>query len=278
MTINNDPMRDAIVDTAVELAARTSWEAVRLYDIAAGSAISLDEIRLYFREKDELIDAWFDRADSRMLKEAESTGFLDLTASERIHHLIMTWLDALAVQRKVTRQMITSKLEFGHIHIQIPAVMRVSRTVQWVREAAQRDGHIHATGIGGKHADDHLSDDFLFLDAGCIRKLASYPPVSQEPFDHGCLAGSEDIWQRSRKRCSTTQATNSAAVRLNPETAAPDTLECASGTGAKNGPCDTYAERHAADESGYFFAYSACSAIAAAGTHHCRKCDSRFSG
>ncbi|MEB2332305.1 MAG: TetR/AcrR family transcriptional regulator, partial [Nitrosomonas sp.] len=102
-------------------------------------AVSLDEIRLYFREKDELIDAWFDRADSRMLKEAESAGFLDLVASERIHHLIMTWLDALAVQRKVTRQMIMSKLEFGHIHIQIPAVMRVSRTVQWVREAAQRD-------------------------------------------------------------------------------------------------------------------------------------------
>jgi len=139
MTINNDPMRDAIVDTAVELAARTSWEAVRLYDIATRLAVSLDEIRLYFREKDELIDAWFDRADSRMLKEAESAGFLDLVASERIHHLIMIWLDALAVQRKVTRQMIMSKLEFGHIHIQIPAVMRVSRTVQWVREAAQRD-------------------------------------------------------------------------------------------------------------------------------------------
>ena len=139
MTINNDPMRDAIVDTAVELAARTSWEAVRLYDIAVELAVSLDEIRAYFREKDELIDAWFDRADSRMLQEAESPGFLDLAAPERIHHLIMIWLDALAVQRKVTRQMIMSKLEFGHVHIQVPAVMRVSRTVQWVREAAQRD-------------------------------------------------------------------------------------------------------------------------------------------
>src|SRR5690606_30803837 len=114
-------------------------EAVRLYDIAARLAVSLDEIRLYFREKDELIDAWFDRADGCMLQEAESVGFLDRSASERIHHLIMTWLDALAVQRKVTRQMIMSKLEFGHIHIQIPAIMRVSRTVQWMREAAQRD-------------------------------------------------------------------------------------------------------------------------------------------
>ncbi|MXS85470.1 TetR family transcriptional regulator [Nitrosomonas sp. HPC101] len=139
MAISNNPMRDAIIDTAVELAACTSWEAVRLYDIAARLAVPLDEIRLYFREKDELIAAWFDRADGCMLNEAESAGFLELTASDRIHHLIMTWLDALAVQRKVTRQMIMSKLEFGHIHIQIPAVMRVSRTVQWIREAAQRD-------------------------------------------------------------------------------------------------------------------------------------------
>ncbi|MDH5480348.1 MAG: hypothetical protein OEX11_06290, partial [Nitrosomonas sp.] len=30
-------------------------------------------------------------------------------------------------------------LEPGHLHIQIPAIMRVSRTVQWMREAAQRD-------------------------------------------------------------------------------------------------------------------------------------------
>jgi hypothetical protein len=35
--------------------------------------------------------------------------------------------------------MIGAKLEPGHIHIQIPAIMRISRTVQWMREAAQRD-------------------------------------------------------------------------------------------------------------------------------------------
>jgi ubiquinone biosynthesis protein COQ9 len=139
MTTNNDWMRDEIIDTAVALAARTSWEALRLHDVADELAISLDDIRLYFREKDELVDAWFDRADSRMLREAESAGFLDMTAPERVRHLIMTWLNALAVQRKVTQQMIMAKMEIGHIHIQVPAVMRISRTVQWVREAAHCD-------------------------------------------------------------------------------------------------------------------------------------------
>ena len=132
-------LREAIVDTAVAIAERSNWEAVRLYDVAAELNISLDDIRPYFREKEDLVDAWFDRADSQMLKAAETVEFLTLSPRERLHHLIMTWLDALAVRRKVTRQMIGAKLEPGHLHIQIPAVMRISRTVQWMREAAQRD-------------------------------------------------------------------------------------------------------------------------------------------
>lgn len=132
-------MREAIVDTAVAIAERSSWEAVRLFDVAAELNISLEDIRPYFREKEDLVDAWFDRADSRMLKSAETAGFPSLSPHERLHHLIMAWLDALAAHRKVTRQMIGAKLEPGHLHIQIPAVMRISRTVQWMREAAQRD-------------------------------------------------------------------------------------------------------------------------------------------
>lgn len=139
MNADNQDIRNAIVDTAISLGERTSWEAVRLFDVAAELNISLEEIRLHFREKEELVDAWFDRADSHMLKESQTEGFQDLSSHQRIQHLIMAWLDALAVHRQVTRQMIGAKLEFGHIHIQIPGLMRISRTVQWVREAAQRD-------------------------------------------------------------------------------------------------------------------------------------------
>jgi len=39
--------------------------------------------------------------------------------------------------------MLAYKLEFGHIHLQVPGLMRISRTVQWFREAACLD----ATGI-----------------------------------------------------------------------------------------------------------------------------------
>lgn len=139
MNADNQDIRNAIVDTAIMLGERTSWEAVRLFDVAAELNISLEEIRLHFREKEELVDVWFDRADSNMLQESETEGFQDLSSQQRIQRLIMAWLDALAAHRQVTRQMIGAKLEFGHIHIQIPGLMRISRTVQWVREAAQRD-------------------------------------------------------------------------------------------------------------------------------------------
>jgi hypothetical protein len=35
--------------------------------------------------------------------------------------------------------MIYGKLEPGHIHIQVPGLIRISRTVQWIREAAGRN-------------------------------------------------------------------------------------------------------------------------------------------
>lgn len=132
-------LRDKIIDTALVLAEKSSWEAVRLYDVAAALGLSLDDIRVHFREKDELVDAWFDRADGAMLKDAAAPDFQALPSRKRLQRAIMTWLGALAPHKKATREMIYGKLEPGHLHIQIPALMRVSRTVQWFREAAHRD-------------------------------------------------------------------------------------------------------------------------------------------
>src|SRR5687768_7094996 len=130
---------DQIVNTAVELGEQKSWEAVRLHDVTASLGISLDDVRAHFREKEDIVDAWFERADSAMLKVAQTADFSYLTPRQRLHRLIMTWLAALYPYRKTTRQMIYGKLEPGHVHVQIPGLLRVSRTVQWMREAAGRD-------------------------------------------------------------------------------------------------------------------------------------------
>ncbi len=132
--------RDRIVDTAIAQAERKgSWEAVRLHEVAAEMGITLEAVRQQFREKEEIADAWFDRADAAMLALADASGFGLLTPRERMQRLILAWLEALAPHRRVTRQMIYGKLEPGHVHVQIPGLLRVSRTVQWIREAAHRD-------------------------------------------------------------------------------------------------------------------------------------------
>lgn len=135
----NKITREQLVDAALELAERGGWEAVRLHQVAAACGTGLDEVRAHFPEKDNLIDAWLDRADAAMLQHFDRGGVAGMPPRERIRELILAWLDALAPHRRVTRQMINHKLEFGHLHVQFPALLRISRTVQWIREGAMLD-------------------------------------------------------------------------------------------------------------------------------------------
>lgn len=135
----NQPQRDAILDTALRLADASSWEALRLHQVATALAIGLDDIRIHYREKEDLVDAWFDRADRALLAHARTPDVLTLSTRGRLTGVLMAWLDALAPHRRVTRQMVWNKFEPGHVHYQINGALRVSRTVQWWREAAARD-------------------------------------------------------------------------------------------------------------------------------------------
>ncbi len=128
-----------ILDTALDLADERSWEAVRLFDVAHAAGLSLDDIRRHYREKEDLVDAWFDRADQALLQAGTDPALAALPAAARIEHLLMIWLNALRPHHRVTRQMILGRLEPGHLHVQIPALLRISRTVQWLREAARCD-------------------------------------------------------------------------------------------------------------------------------------------
>jgi AcrR family transcriptional regulator len=132
-------LRERIVDTALELAERRSWEAVRLHDVATELGVGLDDIRRHFREKEDIVDAWFDRADQALLKEGAAPALAGRAPRERLQRLLLSWLAALAAHKRPTRQMIANKLEPGHVHYVIGGLLRVSRTVQWWREAALCD-------------------------------------------------------------------------------------------------------------------------------------------
>lgn len=137
---NNDISEaDRILDTALQLAEKGSWESLRLRHIADDLGISLEQIRRHFAQKDDLVEAWFDRADRAMLEDAAKADYLQLSTRERLQRSILYWLESLSVHHRISREMLYYKLEPGHVHLQVLGLLRISRTVQWMLEAARRD-------------------------------------------------------------------------------------------------------------------------------------------
>ncbi len=86
-------LRDRIVDKALALAEQSgSWESVRLHQVAQALSIPLDGIRAHFREKEDIVDAWFDRADGALLAEAARPEVATAPMRERLARTLMAWL------------------------------------------------------------------------------------------------------------------------------------------------------------------------------------------
>lgn len=128
-----------ILDSALQLADVCGWERLHLFDVAADLGVDLHSIAAHYREKDQLVEAWFDRADQALLLRAKTPELMSLSPAKRLEELLIAWLDCLAPHRAVTAQMLLYKLEPGHLHLQVLGLLRISRTVQWWREAAQRE-------------------------------------------------------------------------------------------------------------------------------------------
>lgn len=128
-------IKQRILDSAIKLAEERSWEEIRLSDIATDLDISLIEIQQHFHQKDDLVEAWFDRADQAILQ-LSLAELGEMKLDDRLHMIIFTWLDTLAEHKTITREMLWYKLEPLHIHLQIQGLLRISRTVQWIQELA----------------------------------------------------------------------------------------------------------------------------------------------
>ena len=59
--------REALIDAALQLAERVGWDRVHLYEVAEAAGVTLAEVAAQFDHKDALAEAWFDRADRRLL-------------------------------------------------------------------------------------------------------------------------------------------------------------------------------------------------------------------
>ena len=133
----NPLSRDEVLDAALALGDICGWEKLTLHAIALELETSLAKIKQHFAQKDDLVDAWLDRADAAALTQFPLTMSQgQISSTVRLKMAIQAWLDALSTHHKLTGEMLLYKLEPGHIHLQAAGVLRISRTVQWFREAA----------------------------------------------------------------------------------------------------------------------------------------------
>lgn len=141
--VQDDAIRRSIVHTALRMAEQAgSWDAIHVHAVARELGIGLDEVRRHFGDKDAIADGFFDIADAALLAVSQQPGWAALPVRERLFRAIIAWLDALAAHRRLVPGMLGYKLHPEHIHLQVRAVARISRTAQWIREAAM----LRATG------------------------------------------------------------------------------------------------------------------------------------
>lgn len=132
-------LKERIVDETIALGEEIGWSRVRLRLVAERLGIPLTELQSQYRDLDAIADAWFARAWQSMLVEPPEE-FTTWPAANRLHCLLMRWFDALAPHRAVTHQMLSEKMYFSHPHHWVPLIFNLSRTIQWLRDAAMLDG------------------------------------------------------------------------------------------------------------------------------------------
>ena len=182
----SDAFRQAILDTALALGEQQGWSAVQLHEVAGAMGITLADIRCHYEHKDALAEAWFDRADAALLALPETPGWMALSPRQRLQRAIGAWLDQLAPHRALTAGMLGYKFQPEHLHLQALGMMRISRTVQWIREVA----HIPSVGLRREIEEAVLTTIYLSTFA---RWLADDSPGAERTraFLDGLLAVAE---------------------------------------------------------------------------------------
>jgi AcrR family transcriptional regulator len=185
--MSHNPSAAQILDTALTMAEDCGWERLRLYAVAERLDIGLEAIARHYPDKDRLADAWFDRADRALLARSHADDLAGLSAAGRLEELLIAWLQALDAHRRLTGQMLLYKLEPAHLHLQARGLLRISRTVQWWREAAQRGSshlarvaeesalsavYLATVGHWLRHPDEELNET-----RGYLRKRLRHSPL-----------------------------------------------------------------------------------------------------
>jgi ubiquinone biosynthesis protein COQ9 len=126
-----------VVDTALIMAEeKGSWSAVRLLDVADRLSVPTAKVLEEYRDLDAVADEWFVRGLKAMVGD-KPADFMDQPEWRRVEICMLAWFDKPAEHRAVSAQILKGKLHLSHPHHWVPMIFSLSRTIQWLREAAQ---------------------------------------------------------------------------------------------------------------------------------------------
>lgn len=135
LEIDETPLAERIVEEAVRQAEVLGWEGVRLTEVAARLEVPVSRVLVEYRDLDAVANAWFARGWRAMLDD-KPEDFSHWPERARLEHCLLAWFDAFAGHRRVTVEMLRTKAHLPHLHTWVPMAFDLSRTIQWLREAA----------------------------------------------------------------------------------------------------------------------------------------------
>ena len=125
--------RQAIIESALTLAASRGWSRVGLGDIAEAAGVSLAELRAEFSSKAAIVAAYFANIDREVLA-ARDPEMAVRPATERLFDVLMKRFDLLNAHREGAVAIVRSTPP--DLEAMLCASLALRRSMRWMLEAA----------------------------------------------------------------------------------------------------------------------------------------------
>ena len=135
--------RQAIIESALTLAASRGWARVGLGDIAEAAGVSLAELRAEFSSKAAIVAAYFANIDREVLA-ARDPEMAGRPATERLFDVLMKRFDLLNAHREGAVAIVRSTP--SDPEAMLCASLALRRSMRWMLEAAD----LSSAGLRGQ--------------------------------------------------------------------------------------------------------------------------------
>ena len=135
--------RQAIIESALTLAASRGWSQVGLGDIAEAAGVSLAELRAEFSSKAAIVAAYFANIDREVLA-ARDPEMAGRPATERLFDVLMKRFDLLNAHREGAVAIVRSTPP--DLEAMLCASLALRRSMRWMLEAAD----LSSAGLRGQ--------------------------------------------------------------------------------------------------------------------------------